>query len=359
MRVYNFAAGPAALPLPVLEKAQNELVEYGGCGMSVMEMSHRSDMYDEIITSARESLVRLMHIPEDFEILFLQGGATLQFAMVPMNLMHNGKSDYIVSGNFAKRAAQEARLYGDVQVVATSEDEDFTRVPPVSAESLRLDVDYVHLTTNNTVYGTSLRTTIPETGNVPIVADMSSNILSEPYDVTKFGLIYAGAQKNIGPAGVTVVIVRKDLIREPAFKQTPSILRYDVQVKNGSMYNTPPTYGIYMAKLVFEYLESLGGIEAIKKVNEKKASLLYDCLDQSDYYIPIADKDSRSIMNITFKTPSKEQDALFVSEAAKAGLVNLKGYRTVGGMRVSIYNAMTIEGVKALVTFMKDFEKNI
>ena len=356
MRVYNFAAGPATLPLPVLEKAQSELIEHGSDGMSVMEMSHRSKMYQKIIDSAESSLRRLMHIPENYSVLFLQGGASTQFAMVPMNLMKSGRADYVVSGVFAKKAAAEAKKYGQVHVAASSADENFSCIPQMTADCFDPAADYVHITTNNTIYGTSCRTNLPPVGNVPLVADMSSNILSEEYDVSKFGLIYAGAQKNIGPAGVTLVIIRNDLLAEPAVANTPAMLSYQLMAENGSMYNTPPTYGIYMAGLVFEYLESIGGIKEIQKRNEEKAALLYDYLDATDFFTANARKDSRSIMNVTFVAPNEELNAKFVQEATAAGLVNLKGHRAVGGMRASIYNAMPYEGVAALVAFMQKFE---
>jgi phosphoserine aminotransferase len=359
MRVYNFAAGPATLPLPVLLRAQAELVEHGGNGMSVMEMTHRSPMFKSIIDGAEASLRRLMDIPEDYAVLFLQGGATTQFSAVPMNLMHTGKADYIVSGNFAAKAAKEGEKYGAVRVVKSSKDKGYAYVPKTARSDFDPSADYVHITTNNTIYGTSYRTNLPDCGDVPLVADMSSNILSEPYDVRRFGLIYAGAQKNIGPAGVTIVIVRKDLAEKgPIADFVPSLLRYDIQVKDGSMHNTPPTFAIYLAGLVFEELEKTGGIAAAKERNEAKAKLLYDVLDASSFYRPVADKEDRSIMNITFTTPDPDTDARFVKEAAARGLVNLKGHRAAGGIRASIYNAMTIEGVRALCDFMRDFEKN-
>jgi phosphoserine aminotransferase len=357
--VYNFAAGPATLPLPVLLRAQAELVEHGGNGMSVMEMTHRSSMFKSIIDGAEASLRRLMDIPEDYSVLFLQGGATAQFAAVPMNLMHTNKADYIVSGNFAGKAAQEGAKYGAARVVKTSKDRNFAYIP----KTVRSDFDpaaaYLHIATNNTIYGTCCRTDLPDCGDVPLVADMSSNILSEPYDVRRFGLIYAGAQKNIGPAGLTVVIVRRDLAEKgPIADYVPSMMRYDIQVKDGSMYNTPPTYAIYLAGLVFEDLEKTGGVAAAKERNEAKAKLIYDVLDASSFYRPVADREDRSIMNVTFTTPDPDTDARFVKEAAAKGLVNLKGHRAAGGIRASIYNAMTIEGVSALCEFMREFEKN-
>ncbi len=359
MRVYNFAAGPATLPLPVLLRAQAELVEHGKNGMSVMEMTHRSPMFKSIIDGAEASLRRLMDIPEEYAVLFLQGGATTQFAAVPMNLMHTNKADYIVSGSFAGKAAQEGAKYGAARVVKSSKDRNFAYVPKTVRSDFDPAADYLHITTNNTIYGTSFRTDLPDCGDIPLVADMSSNILSEPYDVRRFGLIYAGAQKNIGPAGVTLVIVRKDLAEKgPIADSVPSMLRYDIQVKDGSMYNTPPTYAIYLAGLVFEELEKTGGVAAAKERNEAKARLIYDVLDASSFYRPVADREDRSIMNITFTTPDPDTDARFVKEAAARGLVNLKGHRAAGGIRASIYNAMTLEGVSALCEFMREFEKN-
>lgn len=358
MRVFNFAAGPATLPLPVLLRAQAELVEHGGNGMSVMEMTHRSSMFKSIIDGAESSLRRLMDIPEDYAVLFLQGGATTQFAAVPMNLMHTGKADYIVSGNFAQKAAREAEKYGTARVVKSSKDKNFSYIPKTVRSDFDPEADYVHITTNNTIYGTSYRTNLPDVGDVPLVADMSSNILSEPYDVRRFGLIYAGAQKNIGPAGLTIVIIRKDLAEKgPIADFVPTMLRYDTQVKDGSMYNTPPTFAIYLAGLVFEDLEKNGGVAAAKERNEKKAKMLYDVLDASDFYRPVAQKEDRSIMNVTFTTPDPDTDARFVKDAAERGLVNLKGHRAAGGIRASIYNAMPIEGVEALCAFMREFEK--
>ena len=357
MRVYNFAAGPAVLPEAVLGRAQTEMLEHGNDGMSVMEMSHRSPMYESIIFGARDNLRKLMNISEDYEILFLQGGASLQFAMVPMNLMQSGKADYVVSGSFAKKAAAEAKKYGSVNIVASSADRNFAYIPMLERSMFDPTADYVHITTNNTIYGTSYRTNLPDTGNVPLVADMSSNILSEVYDVNKFGLIYAGAQKNIGPAGVTLVIIRKDLIKEPIAPYVPSMCSYKLMAENDSMYNTPPTYGIYMAGLVFEHLLEQGGLTAIADINKTKAQLLYDCLDESRLFTPTTDKNYRSIMNVTFVSPSKEIDARFVDECKKNGLLNIKGHRLVGGLRASIYNAMPIEGVKALVELIHKFEK--
>lgn len=357
MRKYNFSPGPAVLPVDVLELAQQELVEYGNDGMSVMEMSHRSDMYDAIFQDAKQSLARLMNIPSSYEILFLQGGASMQFAQVPMNLMHTGKADYIVTGLFAKKAAKEAEKYGEISVVASSADRNFSYIPEIDSSVFHLDADYVHMTTNNTIYGTSFHNHIPDTKSIPLVADMSSDILSYELDVNKFGLIYAGAQKNIGPAGLTIVIVRKDLITEPIASYVPTMLSYKTMLESDSMYNTPPTYSIYMAGLVFHYLENLGGLAAMQKLNKRKADYLYQALDESKLFIATAEKSDRSLMNVTFVSPSKELDTLFVQEAAAQNLVNLKGHRSVGGMRASIYNAMPFEGVAALVDFIRQFDQ--
>ncbi|WP_203363328.1 3-phosphoserine/phosphohydroxythreonine transaminase [Bacillus sp. REN10] len=354
-RVYNFSAGPSMLPLPVLEKAQKELVNYAGSGMSVMELSHRSGLFTDIITKAEQLLRELMSIPENYKVLFIQGGASQQFAMVPMNLLRNsGKADYVNTGSWSKKAIKEAKKYGEVRVIASSEDENFSYIPAIDASMIDPEADYVHITTNNTIEGTAF-TKIPDTGNVPLVADMSSNILSEEIDVSKFGLIYAGAQKNIGPAGLTVVIIREDLIGF-AKEDVPTMLDYKTHSDSGSLYNTPPTYGIYMAKLVFEWLTELGGLKAMEKINRDKAEILYSFLEESEMFRSPVKKDSRSIMNIPFVSPSAELDAAFVKEAKAAGLETLKGHRSVGGMRASIYNAMPVEGVQALVDFMKEFE---
>ncbi|MBQ8475234.1 MAG: 3-phosphoserine/phosphohydroxythreonine transaminase [Clostridia bacterium] len=352
-RVYNFSAGPSMLPLPVLEKAAAELVCYENTGMSVMEMSHRSPAYDAIIKAAEAGLRSLMNIPENYKVLFMQGGASTQFACVPLNLMKTGKADYILSGQFSTKAYKEALKYGDAQAVASSKFNNFSSVPETTRETFRPDADYVHICFNNTIYGTKYNY-IPDTGDIPLVADMSSCIISEPVDVSKFGVIYAGAQKNMAPAGVTVVIVREDLLGN-ARPETPSMLDWNLMAENGSMYNTPPCYSIYIAKLVYEWIESMGGLEAMKAYNEKKCAVLYDYLDSQDYYIAPVEKAFRSMMNVTFVTGDAELDKKFASEAAKAGLSNLKGHRSVGGMRASIYNAMPIEGVEALVEFMKKF----
>ena len=352
-RVYNFSAGPSMLPLPVLEKAASELVNYGDSGMSVMEMSHRSPDYDAIIKAAEKNFRAVMNIPDNYKVLFLQGGASTQFASVPLNLMKTGKADYILSGQFSTKAYKEALKYGDAVAVASSKDDNFSKIPQTTRESFRPDADYVHICFNNTIYGTKYNY-IPDTGDVPLVADMSSCILSEPFDVTKFGVIYAGAQKNVAPAGLTLVIAREDLLGN-ARDITPSMLDWKLMADNDSMYNTPPCYSIYMAGLVFEWLLSIGGLDEMKKRNEKKAKLLYDYLDSQDYYIAPVEKASRSMMNVTFVTGNEDLDKKFAKEAAENGLKNLKGHRSVGGMRASIYNAMPYEGVEKLVAFMKDF----
>jgi len=356
-RVYNFSAGPSMLPLPVLEKAAAELVCYGDSGMSVMEMSHRSPAYEAIIQKAEADFRKVMNIPDNYKVLFLQGGASTQFAAIPLNLMKTGKADYILSGQFSTKAQKEGMKYGDARIVSSSKDANFSFVPQTKREDFRPDADYVHICFNNTIYGTKYNY-IPDTGDVPLVADLSSCIMSEPVDVTKFGVIYAGAQKNMAPAGLTVVIVREDLLGN-ARPETPSMLDWKLMADNDSMYNTPPCYSIYMAGLVYEWILSIGGLEEMKKMNEKKANLLYDYLDSQDYYIAPVEKESRSMMNVTFVTGNEELDKKFPKEAAAAGLMNLKGHRSVGGMRASIYNAMPYEGVEALVAFMKDFaEKN-
>lgn len=353
-RIYNFSAGPSMLPLPVLEKAASEMTDYNNSGMSVMEMSHRSSVYDAVIKEAEQNLRKLMNIPDNYKILFLQGGATTQFAAVPLNLMKNGKADYIVSGSFSKKAADEAAKYGEVKILASSKDKNFTYIPYV--DKFSPDADYVHICLNNTIYGTTYNY-IPDTGDIPLVADVSSCILSKPIDVTKFGVLYAGAQKNMAPAGLTVVIVREDLLGN-ARPTTPVMLNWQVQADNGSMYNTPPCYCIYIANLVYKWLLDMGGLTEIQKINEYKAGLLYDYLDRSELFKPTAQKEYRSIMNVCFVTGNEEIDKKFCSEAAKAGLVSIKGHRSVGGMRASIYNAMPVEGVEKLVRFMEEFEKN-
>lgn len=352
-RVFNFAPGPSALPLSVLERAQQELTCCSGSGMSVMEMSHRSPAYQAIYDNAVARLRALMHIPEEYAVLFMHGGATMEFSAVPLNLSIKGKADYIDSGNFAHVAAEEAKKYTSVNIAASSRADGYTYVPDWKG-LLSADADYVHITTNNTIYGTRY-IELPETGAVPLVADMSSNILSEPYDVTRFGVIYAGAQKNIGPSGVAVLIVRRDLLGHTA-PQCPKLLNWALQEKNGGMINTPNTWAIYLCGLCLEWLQSMGGVESIEKTNIEKAAMLYDFLDESKLFQPTAQKEFRSRMNVTFVTGSAETDARFIQEAKAAGLVNLKGHRSVGGMRASIYNAMPVEGVEALVAFMKKFE---
>ena len=356
-RVYNFSAGPSMLPEEVLNRAASEMLCYQDSGMSVMEMSHRSPVYEEIIADAEKLLRQLMNIPDNYKVLFLQGGASTQFAAVPYNLLTGSKkADYILSGQFSTKAYKEAQKYGDVKAVASSKDANFTFVPKTQRSDFRADADYVHICFNNTIYGTKFPY-IPDTGDIPLVADMSSCIISEPVDVSKFGLIYAGAQKNMAPAGLTIVIVREDLIGK-AREDAPAMFDYKLMADNDSMYNTPPCYCIYIAKLVYEWILSIGGLEAMKARNEKKAKLLYDYLDSQDYYIAPVEKESRSMMNVTFVTGNAELDKKFASEASAAGLKNLKGHRSVGGMRASIYNAMPYEGVEKLVAFMKEFAKN-
>ena len=354
-RVYNFSAGPSMLPLDVLNKAAAELVCYGESGMSVMEMSHRSPDYEAIINDAEAMLRQLMNIPDNYKVLFLQGGASTQFAAVPLNLIkRTGKADYAVSGQFSGKAYKEAQKLGyDVKCIATTKDDNFDHVPAITKDMVREDAAYLHICFNNTIYGTKYPY-IPETGDVPLVADMSSCIISEPVDVSKFGVIYAGAQKNMAPAGLTIVIVREDLL-DYAEEKMPTMLEWKIMAENGSMYNTPPCYTIYMAKLVYEWILSIGGLEKMKEMNEKKAALLYDYLDSQSYYTAPVKKESRSMMNVTFVTGDADLDKKFASEASKAGLKNLKGHRSVGGMRASIYNAMPYEGVEALVNFMKKF----
>ncbi len=352
-RVYNFSPGPSMLALPVLEKAQKDMMCYGTTGMSVMEMSHRSKMYTDIFDKTVADLRKLMNIPDDYDVLFLQGGATEQFSGVPLNLMKTGKADYVDSGNFAHLAAEEAKRYGEVNIAASSREDNYTYVPDLKKASFSADADYVHITQNNTIYGTRF-VELPDVA-APIVSDASSMILSEPMDVTKYGCIYAGAQKNIGPSGLCVMVVKKDLLGN-ANKLCPKLMNWTVQSDKGSMYNTPNTWGIYLAGLTFDWLLSIGGVEAIHKVNVEKAAMLYDFLDESKLFKGTAQKEYRSLMNVTFVTGDADKDAAFVKAAAAEGLVNLKGHRTVGGMRASIYNAMPVEGVKKLVDFMKKFE---
>jgi len=354
-RVYNFSAGPSMLPVEVLEKAKKEMVEYGSAGMSVMEMSHRSKDYEEIINSA-EALVReLMHVPDNYKVMFLQGGGSSQFAMIPLNLGNkNKKCDIVVTGQWAKKASQEAEKYITVNKVASSADKTFSYIPKLDKSTFSKDADYFYICLNNTIYGTKFNE-LPDTGDVPLVADISSCAMSEELDVTKFGLLFAGAQKNLGPAGVTLVIVREDLIGN-AMDITPTMFNYQIHADNGSMYNTPPTYAIYTLKLVLEWIKEKGGISAVQKLNEEKAKILYDFLDSSELFKGTVVPEDRSLMNVPFVTGNEELDAKFVKESKAAGLVNLKGHRSVGGMRASIYNAMPKEGVIALVEFMKKFE---
>ena len=354
-RVYNFSAGPAVLPEEVLQEAADEMLDYRGTGMSVMEMSHRSKAYDTIIKEAEADLRELMNIPDNYKVLFLQGGASQQFAMIPMNLMKNRVADYIVTGQWAKKAYQDASLYGKANKIASSEDKTFSYIPDCSDLPISEDADYVYICENNTIYGTKFKT-LPNTKGKPLVADVSSCFLSEPVDVTKYGVIYGGVQKNIGPAGVVIVIIREDLITEDVLPGTPTMLRYKIHADADSLYNTPPAYGIYICGKVFKWLKKMGGLEAMKERNEKKAKILYDYLDESKLFKGTVRKEDRSLMNVPFITGNEELDAKFVKEAKEAGFENLKGHRTVGGMRASIYNAMPIEGVEKLVEFMKKFE---
>ena len=354
-RVYNFSAGPAVLPEEVLKEAAEEMLDYKGTGMSVMEMSHRSKAYENIIKEAEADLRELMNIPDNYKVLFLQGGASQQFAMIPMNLMKNKVADYIVTGQWAKKAYQEAAIYGKANKIASSEDETFSYIPDCSDLPISEDADYVYICENNTIYGTKFKT-LPNTKGKVLVSDVSSCFLSEPVDVTKYGVIYGGVQKNIGPAGVVIVIIREDLITEDVLPGTPTMLKYKIHADNGSMYNTPPAYGIYICGKVFKWIKKQGGLSAMKEHNEKKAKILYDFLDESKLFKGTVRKEDRSLMNVPFVTGDEELDAKFVKEAKAAGFENLKGHRSVGGMRASIYNAMPIEGVEKLVEFMKKFE---
>ena len=357
-RVYNFSAGPAVLPEEVLKEAAAEMLDYQGTGMSVMEMSHRSKPYQKIIDEAEEDLRALMGIPENYKVLFLQGGASQQFAMVPMNLMRNGVADYIITGQFSKKAWKEAQLFGQANALASSADKNFTYIPDCSDLPISEQSDYVYICENNTIYGTKFHT-LPNTKGKPLVADVSSCFLSEPVKVTDYGMIYGGAQKNVGPAGVVIAIIREDLIREDVLPGTPTMLKYKTHADAGSMYNTPPTYGIYICGKVFKWLLRNGGLEAMGDYNVKKAGILYDYLDSSRLFHNQVVKADRSLMNVTFVTGDPDLDARFVTEAAAAGFVNLKGHRSVGGMRASIYNAMPMEGVEELTRFMEEFEKKI
>ena len=355
-RVYNFSAGPAVLPESVLKAAAEEMLDYKGTGMSVMEMSHRSKAFEEIITEAEADLRDLLQIPDNYKVLFLQGGASQQFAMIPMNLMKNGVADYIVTGQWAKKAWQEAQKYGTANKVASSEDKTFSYIPDCSDLPISPDADYVYICENNTIYGTKYKT-LPNTKGKILVSDVSSCFLSEPMDVEKYGMIYGGVQKNIGPAGLVIAIIREDLITEDVLAGTPTMLTYKTHADAGSLYNTPNCYGIYICGKVFKWLKKMGGLSVMKERNEKKAKVLYDYLDSSSLFKGTVEPNSRSLMNVPFVTGDKELDAKFVKEAEAAGFVNLKGHRSVGGMRASIYNAMPIEGVEALVDFMKKFEK--
>ena len=355
-RVYNFSAGPAVLPEEVLREAADEMLDYQGTGMSVMEMSHRSAAFDEIIKTAEQDLRDLMGIPDNYKVLFLQGGASQHFAAVPMNLMKNGVADYIVTGQWAKKAYQEAQKYGKAVKVASSEDKTFSYIPDCSDLPIDDDADYVYICENNTIYGTKYKK-LPNTKGKTLVADVSSCFLSEPVDVTKYGVIYGGVQKNVGPAGVVIAIIREDLIPEkPAVENTPTMLAWKTQADADSLYNTPPCYGIYICGKVFKWLKKMGGLEEMQKRNIAKAKVLYDFLDESKLFKGTVRKEDRSLMNVPFVTGDKDMDAKFIKEATAAGFVNLKGHRTVGGMRASIYNAMPIEGVEKLVAFMKQFE---
>ncbi len=356
-RVYNFSAGPSMLPLEILERAGSEITNYQGSGMSVMEMSHRSKVFLKIFEDTRSRLKKLLNVPDTHEILFLQGGASLQFSMVPLNLIgKTGKADYAITGNFANTACKEAKKYGQISVAASSAERNHTYIPTQDQLKLDDEASYFYYCANNTIYGTEWQY-VPETGDVPLVCDMSSNILSRPVDVSKYGLIFAGAQKNMAPAGLTVVIIRKDLAGNE-LPITPLMLNYQTMIDKESMFNTPPCWCIYMLGLNLEHLESLGGVEGMEKIKGNKAAMLYDCIDNSKLFTCAAEKGSRSDMNVTFRSASEELDAKFVAEATAAGFTNLKGHRSVGGMRASIYNAMPVEGIEKLVDFIKTFDKN-
>lgn len=355
-RVFNFSAGPAILPESVLKEAQEELLNYNNTGMSVMEISHRTKPFEEILDNAINDLRSIMNIPDNYKVIFVQGGASLQFACVPLNLMKNKKADYIVTGQFAEKAYKEAKMYGDIKVLASSKEDNFTYIPDCENLDVRDDADYLYICENNTIYGTKF-SKLPNTKGKPLVSDQSSCFLSEPIDVSKYGVIYAGVQKNVGPAGLVVMIIREDLIYDNFEFVLPTMLKWKTQVDNNSLYNTPNCYSIYICGKVFKWIKENGGLEAMKKRNEEKAKILYDYLDSTDFYIAHARKDSRSIMNVTFKTKSPELDAKFVEEAKEYNIVSIKGHRSVGGMRASIYNAMPKEGVETLVKFMKEFEQ--
>ena len=355
-RVYNFSAGPAVLPEEVLKQAASEMLDYQGCGMSINEMSHRSKTFDGVIQTAEQDLRELMNIPDNYKVLFLQGGASQQFAMIPMNLMKNKVADYIITGQWAKKAWKEASIYGKANAIASSEDKTFSYIPDCSNLPISEDADYVYICENNTIYGTKYKQ-LPNTKGKTLVADVSSCFLSEPVDVTKYGIIYGGVQKNVGPAGVVIVIIREDLITEDTLPGTPTMLKFKTHSDADSLYNTPPAYGIYICGKVFQWIKKMGGLEAMQEHNEKKAKILYDFLDQSKLFKGTVVKEDRSLMNVPFVTGNDELDAKFVKEAKEAGFESLKGHRSVGGMRASIYNAMPIEGVEALVAFMKKFEE--
>ncbi len=356
MRVFNFSAGPAVLPEEVLKEAALEMLDYNNSGMSVMEMSHRSKPFEKILNEAIQDLKDLMNIPDNYKVIFVQGGASQQFAAVPMNLMKNKKADYILTGQFSTKAYKEATMFGDIKVLASSKDKNFSYIPDCSDLDVRDDADYVYICENNTIYGTKFPA-LPNTKGKPLVSDQSSCFLSEPIDVSKYGVIYAGVQKNVGPAGLVILIIREDLIREDLEFITPTMLKWKTQVDNNSLYNTPNGYSIYICGKVFKWIKKMGGLEAMKKRNQEKAQILYDYLDTSKLFKSVAEKEARSIMNVCFRTESEELDALFVEEAKKCNIVSIKGHRSVGGMRASIYNAMPKEGVIALVEFMKKFEK--
>lgn len=356
-RVYNFSAGPAVLPEPVLQEAADEMMDYRGSGMSVMEISHRSGLFQSILDETEHDLRVLMRIPDEYEVLFLQGGTSLQFAMIPMNFMRNRKADYILTGYWAKKAYQEATLYGDIHVAASSEDRDFAYIPDCSNLNIASDSDYLYMCENNTIYGTKFHAR-PDSKGKLLINDISSCFLSEPMNVSNYDMLFGGIQKNLGPAGLVIAIIRKDLISETVLPGTPTMLRYKTHADKGSMYNTPPTYNIYIVGKVINWIQSLGGLEKMKEINEAKAAVLYDYIDKSDMFYGLVDEGSRSLMNVTFRTDSAELDAAFVKAAAEHGIVSIKGHRAIGGMRASLYNAMPIEGVRHLVNFMEAFEKN-
>lgn len=356
-KVYNFSAGPAVLPETVLQEAADEMLNYKNSGMSVMEISHRSALFQSIIDETKHDLKVLMNIPDDYEILFLQGGTSLQFSMIPMNFMRNRKADYIVTGYWANAAYKEAELFGDIHIAASSEDRDFTYIPDCSNLDISEDSDYLYMCENNTIYGTKFHSRPNSNGKI-LINDISSCFLSEPMNVSDYDMLFGGIQKNLGPAGLVIAIIRKDLISDTVLPGTPTMLRYKTHADKGSMYNTPPTYNIYLVGKVIKWIQSLGGLEKMKQINEEKAAILYNYLDKSDMFYGLADKDSRSLMNVTFRANSEELNSAFVKAAAKNGIISIKGHRAIGGMRASLYNAMPIEGVKHLVKFMEEFEKS-